>query len=47
MTTAQTTDPDALGPCGCHDYHLADCPTRTAGHDLASAADWDPYGDER
>lgn len=20
----------ALGPCGCDDYHLADCPIRTA-----------------
>lgn len=22
---------DTLGPCGCTDYHLADCPTRTGG----------------
>jgi hypothetical protein len=22
-------DPDALGPCGCIDYHMADCPTVT------------------
>lgn len=21
-------DEFALGPCGCHDYHYADCPTR-------------------
>lgn len=22
---------DALGPCGCIDYHMADCPTRDRG----------------
>ena len=22
---------DTLGPCGCTDYHMADCPTRTGG----------------
>ena len=24
-------DDDTLGPCGCTDYHMADCPTRTDG----------------
>lgn len=24
-----TIDPDALGPCGCVDYHMADCPLVT------------------
>lgn len=23
-------DPEALGPCGCVDYHMADCPIKTA-----------------
>ena len=27
-------EPEELGPCGCTDYHMADCPTR------------DPYRDE-
>lgn len=31
-------DPEALGPCGCTDYHLADCPIRTGGT-YSSAAD--------
>jgi len=26
---AHRRDPDALGSCGCTDYHMADCPTRT------------------
>jgi len=24
---------DALGPCGCVDYHYSDCPLRTAAVD--------------
>lgn len=24
---------DTLGPCGCVDYHMADCPTRTGYSD--------------
>jgi hypothetical protein len=28
-------DDDTLGPCGCRDYHMADCPTRTPVHDDA------------
>lgn len=24
--------PDALGACGCTDYHMSDCPTRTGGY---------------
>lgn len=27
---------DTLGPCGCTDYHLADCPTRTGGAGMTS-----------
>lgn len=25
---------DSLGPCGCVDYHMADCPLRTSSADL-------------
>lgn len=28
LEAAQPTQPDALGPCGCSDYHYADCPIR-------------------
>jgi hypothetical protein len=28
---------DTLGPCGCVDYHMADCPTRTGGSNMTSA----------
>jgi len=47
-------DDDTLGPCGCTDYHMADCPTRTGGTGR-TAEDWyarlsrpgyDPYYDE-
>lgn len=39
---------DTLGPCGCTDYHMADCPTRTGYADAMSAAEYDVddwYGD--
>ena len=25
---------ETLGPCGCVDYHMADCPTRTSVYDM-------------
>ena len=40
-------DDDTLGPCGCTDYHMSDCPTRTGygvmewGNDYDD--DPDPY----
>lgn len=37
------TDTDALGPCGCTDYHMSDCPTRTGG---SSIFDDDPANDD-
>lgn len=40
-------DPDALGPCGCIDYHMADCPLRTGSIDsYYQDYDRDPYYDE-
>ena len=36
-------DEDTLGPCGCVDYHYADCDTRTG----AISYDDDPYENER
>lgn len=33
-------DEDTLGPCGCTDYHLADCPLVT-GRDYPPDADYD------
>ena len=36
---------DSLGACGCTDYHMADCPTRTGGSDYDSRED-DWYGEE-
>jgi len=38
---APERDPDALGPCGCTDYHMADCPTRDAHYDDAPEPDED------
>lgn len=32
-------DDETLGPCGCVDYHVADCPLRTADSDVVSY--WD------
>lgn len=35
---------DTLGACGCRDYHMADCPTRTGAAD--AGRDWyDEYDD--
>ena len=31
VDTNATPDDDTLGACGCVDYHMADCPTRTGG----------------
>ena len=31
---------DTLGPCGCVDYHMADCPTRTGYADSFDQDDW-------
>jgi hypothetical protein len=36
--------PERLGPCGCVDYHMADCPIRTGGAPV-DESDW--YDDER
>lgn len=30
---------DALGPCGCVDYHMADCPLVTGGEDTGMSKD--------
>lgn len=37
-----------LGPCGCIDYHYADCPTRAGAHDDSPEPDdYEPdWGDE-
>lgn len=37
-------DPDALGPCGCVDYHYSDCLLRTAAIDNLSQQE---YNEER
>ena len=34
-------DNEALGPCGCTDYHMADCPTRTGYADAMSRDEYD------
>lgn len=36
-------DDDTLGPCGCTDYHMADCPLRTGSSDYGDWDDHDPY----
>lgn len=43
------TNPDALGPCGCVDYHMSDCPLRTAAIDSYSQQEYnrDRYLDEQ
>ena len=47
--TLDLDDPEeeeyTLGSCGCTDYHMADCPTRTGGSDYDSRED-DWYGEE-
>lgn len=32
--------PETLGACGCTDYHLADCPTRTGGTFSSAEGVW-------
>lgn len=32
-----------LGACGCVDYHMADCPTRTGSHDYYAEAERDEW----
>lgn len=36
-------DDGTLGPCGCVDYHVADCPTRTGSHDYWSDHEFREY----
>jgi len=39
-------DNESLGSCGCTDYHMADCPTRTGYADAWAQAerDFEDYG---
>ena len=37
-------DDDVLGPCGCTDYHMNDCPTRTGGTSIDLLDD--PWGQD-
>ena len=39
-------DPDALGPCGCTDYHMADCPLVTDRFGRADDDSNDPYDND-
>ena len=39
-------DEFTLGPCGCTDYHMADCPLRTASADFESNWVNNVYNDE-
>lgn len=34
---------DTLGPCGCTDYHMSDCPTRTGGSVIFTGDDQDDW----
>ena len=34
---------ESLGSCGCTDYHMADCPTRTGNYERDPMDDYDPY----
>jgi hypothetical protein len=36
-------EPDTLGPCGCVDYHVADCPTLTERYAPVAKPDLDDY----
>lgn len=48
MGEPESDDDETLGPCGCVDYHTADCPTRTGSHDYWSShefREYDPYYD--
>ncbi len=45
MALIEDEDENYEWPCGCIDYHLADCPTRT-GSDNSTKDDWlDYYAD--
>lgn len=44
--TTQKHDDDTLGPCGCTDYHMADCPTRTGYHDYWAQNERNGYRDD-
>ncbi len=35
-----TTEDSTLGPCGCNDYHYADCPTRGGAADSGYDEMW-------
>lgn len=41
----QAAETDTLGPCGCVDYHRADCPLRTAQRDYYSEMEDREYDD--
>lgn len=50
LPTTKAEDPEppymegeSLGPCGCTDYHMSDCPLMTAVYDAAGVDDYDPY----
>lgn len=36
---------ETLGSCGCVDYHMADCPIRTAHFDMELGSYWDNVED--
>lgn len=36
---------ETLGPCGCVDYHYADCPLRTGGSDMTVEDYYDKFSD--
>lgn len=44
---APADEDETLGACGCTDYHMADCSTRTGGtgYTLADLDEMDPQGD--
>lgn len=42
LMLAERNAPDTLGPCGCTDYHMADCPTVTG----PGTSDEEWYGDD-
>jgi len=37
------SDDETLGPCGCTDYHMSDCPTRTDSHTFR---EYEPYPED-
>lgn len=40
-----TAEDDTLGNCGCVDYHMSDCPLRTAAYDSMNEPDPDDFYD--